>query len=46
MYTPPAAASPTTARPAAQSAQRKTDPKARWEAAKKAAEAKDKDGID
>jgi len=41
MYTPPAAASPTTAKPAAQSAQRKTDLKARWEAAKKAAEGKD-----
>jgi len=44
MYTPPAAASPTTARPAAQNAQRRTDPKARWEVGKKAA--KGKDGID
>jgi len=46
MYTPPAAASPTTARPAAQSAQRKTDLKARWQAAKKATEAEGKDDID
>jgi len=45
MYTPPAAASPTTAKPAAQSAQRKTDLKAGWEAAKKAAEAEGKDDI-
>jgi len=46
MYTQPAAATLTTARLAAQSLQRKSDPKARWQAAKKAPEAEGKNDID